>query len=75
MKEFKYEIIKHFGTVSSSANGDNTLEVNLISYNGAEPKIDIRRWNRATDKMLKGITLSKEEVEALKKILQVMETE
>lgn len=70
MKEFKYEIVKKYGTISSSGNGENTLEVNLISYNGAEAKIDIRRWNRVNNRMLKGITLSAEEAEGLKEILQ-----
>lgn len=42
MKEFKYEIKKHIGTVSTSLNGKVTTEVNLISYNNAPEKVDIR---------------------------------
>ena len=56
-KEFKYEIKKHFGTVSTSEDGKYSTEVNLISYNNAPAKVDIRTWNRETGRMYKGITL------------------
>ena len=53
-----------------SENGDFTCEVNIITYGTGRPKLDIRKWNRAEDKMQKGITLNKEEaltlLEALK---------
>lgn len=64
---FNYEINKHIATLSDH-NG-YTLEVNVISFNGAEPKLDIRRWNRGYDKMLKGVALSEKEVVALKEAL------
>jgi len=70
MKEFKYEIVEELGVLSEK-NG-YTKEVNLISYNEAEPKVDIRTWSVDDDgnkKMGKGITLTKEEVEKLIKIL------
>lgn len=68
-KEFKYRILKHFGTVSTSEDGKYATEVNLISYNDAPAKVDIRTWNRITGKMYKGITLTGEEAETLGKIL------
>ena len=46
-----------------------TKEVNLISWNGAAPKYDIRDWAPEHEKMGKGITLTKEEVQELYKIL------
>lgn len=69
MKEnnFKYEVVKNIGVLKTS--GNTTTEINLISYNGAEPKYDIRKWDRVNDKMYKGITLSKEEVKILKLLL------
>lgn len=70
MRDFEYKLVKHLGTISSYRNGEQTLEVNLISYNDSEPKIDIRRWNRDTNRMLKGVALTKEEAEILKNILQ-----
>lgn len=53
MADFKYEIVEHIGTLSESAKGW-TKELNRISWNGGEPKYDIRetghrstrRWER-----------------------------
>ncbi|MCR4632992.1 MAG: hypothetical protein K5648_02570 [Erysipelotrichaceae bacterium] len=68
MAEFKYEINEEVAVLSE--NGDFTCEVNIITYGTGRPKLDIRKWNRAEDKMQKGITLNKEEalglLEALK---------
>ena len=67
MSEVKFEIQEELGTLSESAKGW-TKEVNLISWNGAAPKYDIRDW-APNEKMGKGITLTAEEAEALYKIL------
>lgn len=72
-KEFKYKIEKHLGTVSRSDDGRFALEVNLISYNDAPAKIDIRNWNKETGRMYKGITLTQEEAKILGQILLNME--
>ena len=64
MAELTYEITKHLGVLSTSARGW-TKELNLISWNGREPKYDIREWAPDHEKMGKGVTLSKEEMEAL----------
>lgn len=69
MSEFRYEIKERLGVLSQTESGDFTTEVNVISYNGAAPKIDIRKWDRRSDKMLKGITLTAEEAKALKEAL------
>ncbi len=68
MSEIKFEIQEELGTLSESAKGW-TKEVNLISWNGAAPKYDIRDWAPNHEKMGKGITLTAEESEALFKIL------
>lgn len=75
MSDFKYEIKKHFGTVSTSDDGRFALEVNLISYNYAPAKVDIRTWNKETGRMYKGITMTKEEAESLGQILLGMSNE
>ncbi len=69
MAEIKYEIIETLGVLSTSAKGWQK-EVNLISWNERPPKYDIREWAPNHEKMGKGITLSEEEVEQLKKILK-----
>ena len=68
MAEFKYEIQESLGVISESSNGW-TRELNLISWNGGNPKYDIRDWAPEHEKMGKGISLTKEELEALYNII------
>jgi len=68
MAEIKYEIIKKIGVLSKSGSGW-AKELNLISWNDREPKYDLRDWSADGQKMGKGITLSKEELSALKELL------
>lgn len=68
MAEIKYEIIETLGVLSENAKGWKK-ELNLISWNDREPKYDIREWAPDHEKMGKGVTLSKEEVDQLKGIL------
>ena len=60
-KDFSFEIVPNFDFVLEE--GSNT-SVNLrkISWNGREPKLDIRKWsyNDGEERMLKGCTLSDE---------------
>lgn len=67
-KELKYEIINQIGVISTSTSGWNT-ELNRISWNGNEPKYDLRSWSPDHSKMGKGITLSEEELIALAELL------
>ncbi|MCR5610620.1 MAG: hypothetical protein K6F68_02140 [Clostridiales bacterium] len=69
MEGFSFEIIESFGTISSSPGGWSK-ELNLVSWNGDEPKYDIRQWSPDHSKMGKGITLSREEAEELKLLLE-----
>lgn len=77
--EFKYDIEQNFGNLGSqtSARGNTyAKEVNLISYNDADPVYDIRTWTIMADgtrKMGKGITMSREEMVALRDLLGEME--
>lgn len=64
MPELKYEIVEHICVLSQSARGW-TKEVNLVSWNEREPKFDIREWNPDHDKMGKGVTISREEMQLL----------
>jgi hypothetical protein len=72
MSEIKFEILKKIGVLSKSASGW-AKEVNLISWNDREPKYDIRDWAPDGEKMGKGVTLSKEELLALKELLNSIE--
>jgi hypothetical protein len=68
MSEIKFEIKKHIGVLSESDKGW-TKELNLVSWNDREPKYDIREWSPTHERMGKGITLSVEDVGALKRLL------
>ena len=72
MAEFTYNISEQIGVLSASSTGWNR-EINMVSWNGREPKFDIRDWAPNNEKMGKGISLSREEVKALKEILNQME--
>jgi len=65
-RPFSYEIVRHIATLSQY--GDTTKEVNLISYNGSKPKVDIRGWKvvDGEKKFMKGLTLNEAEVDALR---------
>lgn len=69
MADFEYEIIEKLGVLSESGKGWKK-EVNLISWNGKEPKYDIREWAPDGTKMGKGITLSKDEMKEFCKIVE-----
>ena len=66
--QFKFEIIQNIAVLSTEKSGW-TKEINLVSYNGAPPKYDIRTWDPNHEKMGKGITLSKSEAEKLYELL------
>ena len=55
--EIKYNVVKEIAVLSEKSNGW-TKELNLVSWNGGEPKYDIRDWAPDREKMGKGVTLS-----------------
>ena len=69
MKEIQYEIVKKIAVLSMSDSG-YAKEINLISWNGNEPKYDIRSFSLNREKCGKGITLTADEAAALLKALQ-----
>ena len=69
MTELKYEIKKHIGTIGEGTKGWKK-EVNLVSWNDRRPKLDVRDWDEKHEKMGKGVTLNKGEIEELKKLLK-----
>lgn len=67
--DFKFEIKKHIEVLSEGNNGWKT-EVNLVSWNDKEAKLDIRPWNEDHTRMGKGISLNYEEAQLLKEALE-----
>jgi len=70
--DFSFEIIEKLGVISE-AKGGWTIELNTVSWGGRPAKYDIRSWSPDHAKMGKGITLTKEELIGLKKLLGGME--
>ena len=69
MREIQYEIVKEIAVLSTGDSG-YTKEINLISWNGKEPKYDIRSFSPNREKCGKGITLNADEAATLLKELQ-----
>ena len=68
MADIQYDIIEELGVLSENAKGWRK-ELNLVSWNGAAPKYDIRDWAPGREEMGKGITLTEEEAQKLKELL------
>jgi hypothetical protein len=68
MDEIKFDIVKHIGVISSEKSGW-TKELNLVSWNGRAPKLDVRDWAPEHKRMGKGITLSEGEAAQLAELL------
>ena len=67
-KDFEFEIVEHIGVLAEKTRGWKR-EINLISWSGGEPKIDIRDWSPDHSKMGKGISLTTDEIEKLKELI------
>lgn len=73
--EIKMEVIEKCGVIMER-NGGYSLELRYVSWNGKDPKYDIRPWKTNDDGNEicgKGITLSGEELEKLGEIIRGME--
>ena len=69
-----YEVFEECGTLSTNNRGWE-LKLRFMSWNGNEPKYDIRSWKEDEngEKCSKGITLTGEELETLLEILKKIE--
>ncbi len=68
MAELKYEITEHIAVLGESSRGW-TKELNKVSWNDYPPKYDIREWSPDHARMGKGVTLSNEEFDALRRVI------
>jgi hypothetical protein len=66
--DISFDILKHFGVLSEERNGWKK-ELNMVSWNGRSPKLDLRDWAPGHEKMGKGITLTGEEARTLGELL------
>ena len=63
-KTITCEIVRPIAVLSENERG-YTKEVNLVSWNGGDPKYDIRNWHPGRERSGKGITLTRDEIFAL----------
>lgn len=54
--DFSFEVVKDYGEIGDTG-GKWQLHLALVSFNGNEPKYDIRQWNEDMTKMGKGVRL------------------
>lgn len=60
-----YNIVRHIAVLSENTKTGWKKELNIVSWNGNEPKYDIREWSADHIKMGKGITLTEDEYKVL----------
>ena len=63
-KNITFRMEKPIAVLSRNERG-YTKEINIVSWNGADPKYGIRSWHPDRQKCGKGITLTREEATAL----------
>lgn len=66
-----FNIVKEIAVLRAPNENGWVREVNLVSWNDNEPKVDIRDWNSDHTKMSKGITLTPGEALQLAKYIQI----
>lgn len=71
-REITFKLKEHIGVFGKDAKGW-TRELNLVSWNGAAPKYDIRSWDEDHQKMGKGITLTAQELSELRSLLSELD--
>ncbi len=64
MADITFEITKELGVISENAKGW-TRELNMVSWNGHEPKYDIRDWSPDHTRMSKGVSMTEDEMKQL----------
>ena len=60
VNEIKFAIVRKVGCLSENGKGWRK-ELNVVSWNERDPKLDIRDWNEDHTRMGKGVTLTRDE--------------
>lgn len=69
MNDITNTIIKSLAVLSENVSG-YTKEVNFVSWNGNDAKLDIRIWYPGHERCGKGITLTEDEGRKLYEVLK-----
>lgn len=64
----EFKIARRIAVLGPSGK-DWSMELNLVGWNGREPKLDVRTWDPSHERMGKGIALTRDEAEKLRDAL------
>jgi hypothetical protein len=59
--QIKVDIVEKIGALDKPNDNGWTRELNLVSWNGGAPKLDIREWSPDHSRMSRGITLTEQQ--------------
>lgn len=71
-KSIQCTLKHHLGKLRESEKGWSR-EVNIISWEGAQSRLDIRDWSKSKDRSSKGVTFTRAEVERLREMLAILD--
>lgn len=67
-EEIICDVVEKIGVLSTT-DADWTKELRRVSWNGGDPKFDIRTWKPGDERYTKGITLHEDEARELAALL------
>ena len=72
-KQFEFEIKQSIATLTEDKDAEYQKQLNIVSWKGAKPSLDLRLWRITADgqRPLKGLTLSADEAGRLYNALDV----
>lgn len=68
-REVHFEIVEQIGVISDHSTGWKK-ELNLVRWNGGQPKYDIRDWSPDHEHMSRGVTLHEKEMRHIFELLK-----
>lgn len=71
--QFEYEIKQHIATLTEDKDAEYQKQLNIISWKGAKPSLDLRLWRITEEgaRPLKGLTLTVDEAGRLYNALEL----
>ena len=67
--EITFVITEHIGDISLASSGWKR-ELNMVSWNGNDPRFDLRSWSPDHSKCSRGQTFCSEEMQIIAKLLK-----
>ena len=70
MSEVTFEIKEKIGVINENEQSGWKKMLCIVSWNGGQPKVDIREWSPDFRKMSRGITLTEQEAQQVVDLLR-----